>query len=174
MSKAKELDKFYTNKSASKRFLEMINSRIKLDKYDNIIEPSAGAGAILRLLPKHAIGVDIEPEADGIIKSDFFDYEYPEGKSITIGNPPFGNRSKLAVEFFKHASKYSSAIAFIVPVTWEKFSIHRQLPEGWHLIHNERLPEDSFELEGKPYRVRCTMQLWVDSDTFKRMGGVIR
>lgn len=161
---SKALDKFYTSDVAARTFIEYIQKYIKFSDYDNIIEPSAGAGALLNQLPSNTIGVDLMPERDDIIASDFFDYVYPVGKNITVGNPPFGSRSKLAVEFFKHAAKSSDAIAFIIPVTWEKFSIHKQLPLGWSLVGNERLPEASFELDGKPYRVRCTMQVWVKQD----------
>ncbi|MGL5014345.1 MAG: hypothetical protein ACRC6V_08680 [Bacteroidales bacterium] len=159
----KGLDKFYTNERASTTFLSFLQRSLNLDSFENIVEPSAGAGALLKLLPKRAVGVDIAPEFEGIIKSDFFDYTYPEGSTITVGNPPFGNRSSLAIEFFKHAAKSSDAIAFIIPVTWEKFSIQKRLPEGWALIASERLPEDSFEFGGKPYKVRCCMQVWVRS-----------
>lgn len=155
------LDKFYTSDIAASTFIDYIKSFVDINSYDNIVEPSAGAGALLNHLPIHTIGVDLMPERDDIIASDFFDYEYPLGNNITIGNPPFGYRSKLAIEFFKHAAKRSSVIAFIIPVTWEKYSIHKQIPEGRALLGSERLPEKSFELEGKPYPVRCCMQVWV-------------
>lgn len=171
---SKALDKFYTSDVAARTFISYVQKFVDLSTFDNIIEPSAGAGALLKHLPEKTIGVDLMPEDGGslgIIKSDFFDYEYPVSsdgspiRNITIGNPPFGSRSKLAIEFFKHAAKSSDVIAFIIPVTWEKFSIHKQLPLGWALVGNERLPEASFELDGKPYRVRCTMQVWVKSDS---------
>lgn len=164
-SASRNLDKFYTSDTAAKTFIEYVQSFIDLSEFDNIIEPSAGAGALLNHLPSHTIGVDLMPERDDIIASDFFDFTYPTGRNITIGNPPFGNRSKLAIEFFKHAAVSSEVIAFIIPVTWEKFSIHKQLPLGWALIATERLPEVSFELDGRPYKVRCCMQVWVKSDS---------
>lgn len=165
---SKALDKFYTSDVAAKSFIEYVKRFVNLGDYDNIIEPSAGAGALLNHLPSRTIGVDLAPEREDIIASDFFDYEYPIGTNITIGNPPFGTRSKLAVKFFKHAAESSDVIAFIIPVTWEKFSIHKQLPEGWALVGSERLPEKSFELGGKPYAVRCCMQVWVKGGTGTR------
>lgn len=162
---SKSLDKFYTSDVAARTFIDYIQKYVNLSDYDNIIEPSAGAGALLKHLPPRTIGVDLMPEDNGemgIIQSDFFDYEYPTtGSTITIGNPPFGSRSKLAIDFFKHAAKSSSVIAFIIPVTWEKYSIHKQLTPDWALVGTERLPEASFELDGKPYKVRCCMQVWV-------------
>ncbi|MGL5958438.1 MAG: hypothetical protein ACRCZZ_07610 [Phocaeicola sp.] len=168
MTRSKSLDKFYTKEEAAVSFIEFVKKYVDLSDFENIIEPSAGAGAILKHLPVKALGVDLEPEDNGafdIIKSDFFDFEYPKGKTITIGNPPFGNRSKLAIEFFNKATLHSDVVAFIVPVTWEKFSIHKQLTKDWALIATERLPEESFELDGKPYRVRCCMQVWLKNET---------
>ncbi len=160
----KSQDKFYTSQPAAKKFIELIEQHVDLDAFDNIIEPSAGAGALLKHLPEWTIGVDIEPDVRGIINHDFLTWEYPKGKNITIGNPPFGKRSDLAVKFFNRAARNSGVVAFIVPVTWEKYSIHRRLREGWALIASERLPEKSFELDGKPYAVRCCMQIWVKQD----------
>lgn len=158
------LDKFYTSDAAARTFISLVTKHVNLDDFDNIIEPSAGAGALLNHLPSRTIGVDLVPERDDIIQCDFFDFEYPVGRNITIGNPPFGKRSKLAVDFFKKAALHSDVVAFIIPVTWEKYSIHKQLPEGWALRVTERLPELSFEMDGKPYRVRCCMQIWAKSE----------
>lgn len=160
---SKSLDKFYTNDKAARTFIDYVQKFVRLEDFDNIIEPSAGAGALVKYLPPRTIGVDLVPEDDGvygIIQSDFFNFKYPQGRNITIGNPPFGSRSKLAVEFFKHAAKSSDVIAFIIPVTWEKYSIHKKLPRDWSLIATERLPEASFELDGKPHNVRCCIQVW--------------
>lgn len=163
----KELDKFYTSDEAASSFIGFIKKNVDIHSFDNIIEPSAGAGALLNHIPSdgpkiHAI--DLLPERDDITQCDFFDFVFPEGKNIVIGNPPFGKRSKLAIEFFNRCAEHADVIAFIIPVTWEKYSIHKQLADDWALIANERLPEASFELGGKPYKVRCTMQVWVRGD----------
>lgn len=164
VSESIRLDKFYTCDKAAERFITFVSSYVDLGTFDNIIEPSAGAGALLNYLPSQTIGIDIEPEAEGIIKHDFLSWQFPIGRNITIGNPPFGVRSYQAVEFFKHAALHCDVIAFIVPAPWEKFSIHNRLPLGWGLIASERLPEKSFELDGNPYAVRCAMQIWRKQD----------
>ena len=161
---SRERDKFYTLPEASEGFIEDIKGIVRLGYYDNIIEPSAGSGALLRLLPSGSIGIDIDPEAKGIVKCDFFDYEFPVGKTIIIGNPPFGKSSKLAIEFFNRCAEYADVICFIVPCTWNKFSIQRRLDERFHLILSEKLPEESFTLNGKPHRVRCSKQIWIRGD----------
>ena len=84
------------------------------------IEPSAGDGAFLKKLPiDRRIGVDIEPRYEGIIESDFLEWEPENGKYIAVGNPPFGYRGDLAVEFINHASKFSDIVAFILPQYFE-------------------------------------------------------
>lgn len=56
------LDKYYTPTSVVKAVLKVIEKDIMpLDKFSRIIEPSAGDGAFLKLLPKTATGYDIAP-----------------------------------------------------------------------------------------------------------------
>ncbi|EKD9324307.1 hypothetical protein OS347_000732 [Vibrio vulnificus] len=160
MQTSRDLDKFYTSDKAASTFINFVKQHINLQEFDNIIEPSAGNGRLLKYMPANTIALDLAPEADGIVQQDFFTYVYPSGRNVTIGNPPFGRSNKLSIAFFKHAAKSCDTIAFIIPVTWEKYSIHKQLPLDWQLIANERLPENSFTLDDKPYNVRCTMQIW--------------
>lgn len=166
LNTAKELDKFYTSPEASETFYNNVCSVIDLTTFDNIVEPSCGSGALLKNLPEETIALDLFPEMDGVIQQDFFDFQYPEGKTLTYMNPPFGKRSKLAIDFFNKAAEHSTAIACIIPVTWEKYSIQNRLKKGWALVFSERLPEKSFVLEGKPYSVRCVQQVWVSPEEF--------
>ena len=68
MSNSKDLDKFYTHPDVAKKFVSIINQNFPLDKFDLVIKPSAGNGNILQYLPEGSIGLDIQPEGDGIIK----------------------------------------------------------------------------------------------------------
>lgn len=167
----KDLDKFYSAPEAVTRLIKMFNLHFDFDDFDNIIEPAAGDGAILKQLPKRAIGLDLHPEADNIKQMNFFDYSFPVGRNVVVMNSPFGNRSKLAIDFFNKAADNASVIAQIVPCTFEKYSCMKQLRKGWHLIEQERLPENSFLLAGKPYKVRCSIQLWVSTSEFIKLGG---
>ena len=165
----KQTDSFYTKSEIAKRFVQKVDSLINLSSFDYVIEPSAGSGRILDFLPKTAIGVDIHPERDDIIKSNWFDYMvessplYMDNPSIAIvGNPPFGSNSKLAVEFFLHAASMDAqAIAFIVPRSWMKFSVQNRLPRNYDLMWSAVLPDDSFTFGDDDYSVRCVAQLWV-------------
>ena len=165
------LDKFYTHSKISERFVEVIESYVSFDDMDIILEPSAGSGNILKYLPENSIGLDLKPEGDGIIEMDFFNY-FPDEhepyngkykKILTVGNPPFGKGylNPLAVKFFNHAAKFSEYIAFIVPLKWDSsWKLHRQLDKDFSCIYSERLPKDSFLLNGKPHHVKCCQQLW--------------
>jgi hypothetical protein len=87
-----------------------------LDKFSRIIEPSAGDGAFLKLLPKTAIGYDIAPEYDGIIQGDYLKQDIPYMEnSIVIGNPPFGRSGTLAKDFIKKSMEHSDYVAFVIP-----------------------------------------------------------
>jgi len=162
----KLLDQFYTNPEIAKECLKKLNDLIDLNQFDHLLEPSAGTGSFYSLLDKKKrIGLDIDPKLREIRKMNFFDYS-PEksGRIATIGNPPFGKKSKLAIDFFNHASKFSEVIAFIVPLQWQKWSVQSKIGKEWSLILDQTLPEEAFIYLGKPYKVRCCFQIWVKND----------
>ena len=161
-NRAKELNQFYTKPEIAFRFVNEIDKIIGFENYDNIIEPSAGSGNILKYLPKNKrIGVDLEPFHPEVIKQDFFDYKYPLGKNLTIGNPPFGKQSTIAIPFFNKAALYSDAIAFIIPIMWMKYRCHRMLNPDFGLYLNIILPNNSFTFGYEDYDVTCVAQLWM-------------
>ena len=96
-------DKFYTKDIVVKNIISLIN----LNEYDLIIEPSAGNGSFLNYIDKYNyIELDIYPEDNRIIKQDWFNFDlsnYKYNKCLVIGNPPFGNQSKLAISFINKA-----------------------------------------------------------------------
>lgn len=153
-------DKFYTKNEV----VDYCLSFIETDKYNKIIEPSAGNGAFLKKLPG-AIGYDIEPATDNIIKQDFLLLENPKEENIlVIGNPPFGIQSKLAIKFFNKAAEFCDTIAFILPRSFCKDSIKNRLNLKFHLVKEELLPENSFLLNNENYSVPCVFQIWKRQD----------
>lgn len=158
---SKGLDQFYTNRKVSKRIVNSVKKHF--DDFDVILEPSAGDGSFFELLPENKrLGIDLEPRSQSIEKKDFFDFLPENNKSyFTIGNPPFGKNSSLAVNFFNHAALFSQYIAFIVPRTFRKDSIQNKLDLNFHLISEELLPPDSFytSTEDK-YDVPTVFQIW--------------
>jgi hypothetical protein len=159
----KNFDKFYTKSHIAKSCIEKIT-----DNYDLWIEPSAGDGSFYSLLPCNKIGIDIMPENSNLIKHDFLTW-FPinSGNFITIGNPPFGKNSSLAVKFFNHAATFSNTIAFIVPRTFEKTSVQNRLDKSFHLVYNEVLPQDSFLFNNENYSVPTVYQIWNKKSYFR-------
>ena len=172
-NKSKDLDKFYTHPDIAKKFVDIIDNIFPLKNFDLILEPSAGNGNILQYLPENSIGLDIEPEAENIIKQDFFEYHssydpiFNNIKIACIGNPPFGSGylNPLAKAFFNHAATFSDLIAFIVPAKWNSsWKVQFQLDTNFGLYYSEVLPKNSFLLDEKPYNVPCCMQIWSKSN----------
>ena len=134
------------------------------------VEPSAGTGSFYSLLPpRRRLGLDLEPRCGGVSKADFLTWgdtaqrlgSYPRERIVVVGNPPFGKRGSSAVEFFIKAASVADTIAFIVPVVFRKYSIHRQLPMDLRFACGMPLPQDSFETSsGKPYAINTEFQIW--------------
>lgn len=110
-------DKYYTPRNAVLKVIEVIEKDIMpINDFQRIIEPSAGNGAFLKELPAHAIGYDILPEYEGIIKGDYLEQELEHKEnSLVIGNPPFGRSGDLVKKFIKKSLEHSEYVAFIIP-----------------------------------------------------------
>ncbi len=159
-----DLDKFYTQFHVSKRCFEFLHSQLTIPENAIYLEPSAGGGSFLDLLP-HYVALDIAPEDERIEKQDYLKYETEKTDFITIGNPPFGKRSKLATDFFNKAAKMSEVIAFIVPVSFMKWSVQKNLDLDFALNSYIYLEPESFSSNGEPYSVRTVFQVWVKKDS---------
>lgn len=164
------LDKFYTKRNISKICIDLVNQKFNLDKFDLIIEPSAGDGSFYEQIKHNNIlGIDIEPENNKIIKKDFLKYN-PDKKFkniLTIGNPPFGKVSSLAIKFFNHSSKWSNVIAFIIPKTFRRISVQNNLNLNFHLISDIDIPIKPCSFEPK-MSVKCCFQIWIKKDNLRQ------
>jgi hypothetical protein len=162
LDNARKLDQFYTDPVYAQQFLNEITQTIDLNKFDHVLEPSAGTGSFYNLLDKKKrIGLDLEPKAAGIVKTDFFKWTPPTGKRIaTIGNPPFGKSAGLAIKFFNRAAEFSDVIAFVIPRTFRKASVINRLDRNFHCVYDETVPDHSFIFNGDKYNVPCAAQIW--------------
>ncbi|MDR2579770.1 MAG: hypothetical protein LBC85_02095 [Fibromonadaceae bacterium] len=134
-----------------------------------VVEPSAGKNTFAYAIKKVKKGAkvfsfDLLPDARSIKKEDYLklDTQRAVKKKIDafIGNPPFGLKASLAVKFLNKALAESDIVAFIMPITAEKYSVQRQINPNAKLAYTERLPE-AFELpDGKPYGIKCVFQVW--------------
>lgn len=174
-----DLDHYCTRPEVAKvcwgKFLKYIKKeKINLSEYI-FIEPSAGQGAFYNLLPKkRRIGIDVVKENPAYIQQDFLSW-MPKDKNrkyIAIGNPPFGYRSWLALQFVNHAGLFSDYIAFIVPMAFQsngKSNVKDRI-KGFHLVHQSFIPADSFiDVDGKILKVNALWQIWKKGNTIKRV-----
>lgn len=161
-----KFDEYFTKPEIAKRlftrFCEIVGEKEDLARFC-WIEPSVGNGAFFKLLPQNRIGIDIKPTQFHTIERDFLHYALPNSPFIVIGNPPFGHRGVLALEFIKHA-RNADFIAFILPMFFQslgKGSIRYRVPRNLHLLYEETLPKNSFYMpSGKDADVHCCFQIY--------------
>jgi predicted RNA methylase len=156
------LDQFYTIPAVAKACIQRVGDRYPWSNWELVIEPSAGNGSFLTQLPtKKRIGMDISPQHPEITQQDFFQYTPPQTDDpiLVIGNPPFGRVSSLAIRFFQYASQWSTVIAFIVPRTFRRISIHNKLNRSFHLVWDEDIPLEPCAFH-PPMAAKCCFQIW--------------
>lgn len=169
MSSARILDQFYTDRQVAKQCWSLLNQSGVLTANDYLLEPSAGDGAFLELLPaRWRVGLDIDPRHPEVLKQDFLTWPIPtpekDTRWVVVGNPPFGKNGSLAVAFFNRAASCAAVIAFIVPRSFRKLSVQRRLNVRFHLLEDRELADASFVLGGESYSVPCCFQVWVKRD----------
>jgi hypothetical protein len=173
--KKSNLDKFYTKENV----VDICLNCLDLDKFDIIIEPSAGAGAFSNKLDYNkCIALDIQPESNNIIQQDYltFDirnYQTNHKKILVVGNPPFGNNSSMVFKFFKK-SIFADTIAFILPKSFKKTSFQDRIPLNYHLIKQIELPENSFTLNNDDYNVPCVFQVWNKKQEYRQKTPILK
>lgn len=169
-----QLDQFYTKKNVAEEcygFLSATLPKLGLNsRRAFFVEPSAGTGSFFNLVKsKRKIGLDIDPKGKGIVKQNFFTWrgpDQPRSKVVTFGNPPFGRRSRLAIQFFNKASEFSDTIAFIVPVQFRKYSVRSKLVKDYKLVAEKLLGTDAFyTLGAKDFHANCVFQIWTKRPT---------
>jgi len=165
--KKSKLDQFYTNTDVANMCYEKIWKFVSKRNFNLFLEPFAGSGSFFNLMPKtKRVGLDLEPKADFIIKTDFFDYVAPENKKIiTITNPAFGKNCSIATKAFNKAAEFSIVIAMIIPKTFRKQSLQNKLNLNFKLVFDMDLPKNSFILNNEPYDVPCCFQIWQKSES---------
>jgi hypothetical protein len=130
------------------------------------VEPSAGAGAFLAHAP-HAVGYDLHPQHAGIVKLDWLttkalDTVAALGAPVVVfGNPPFGFAASLAIKFFNQAALMGAeTIAFILPASFKKASVHRRLHKCYTLRAEVSATLEFDFPDGGSKKVPCVSQVW--------------
>ena len=132
-----------------------------------IIEPSAGTGNFYNLLPpKKRIGIDVENFNKEYIQKDFLTWEpnfSNERPCVAIGNPPFGYRGWLALEFLNKSAEFCDYVGFILPMSFQsdgKGSPKNRV-RGMTLVHSEQISGDVFiKPNGEKIKVNTLWQIW--------------
>lgn len=179
LSQIKQKGQFYTKREVASSCIDFLFKHIEniLPKQNLLfLEPSAGYGCFydeLNERNKKIIGYDIEPKHKKIKKLDFLSFEvfneikkFKNENILIIGNPPFGKKSKMAIDFFNKATLFSNTICFILPNQFKKYSTHSKLNKQFKLIKQIELKENSFYTElKKDYNVNCVFQIWTKVKT---------
>lgn len=162
------LDRFFTRPAVAEACLSDLLDVMRRDGADlsrhHFIEPAAGTGVFLDLLPPdRRTGIDIVP-AEGCTQADFLSWSPPgTDRLVVVGNPPFGYRAWLALAFLNHAATFASHIGMILPMAFQsegKGSPKRRV-RGAELARTAFLPGDSFvTADGRPARVNAIWQVW--------------
>jgi hypothetical protein len=167
-------DQFYTNENIAKSCIQSIISLLQFTSDYIWVEPSAGKGSFLHNIPSsfEKIGIDLEPKADDILKQDYLKWVPPSASDkdiIVFGNPPFGRQSSLAKAFISKSCEFANIIAFILPKSFTKPSMHNAFDLKFHCIHSIELNKDSFEINGSKYDVPCVFQIWQKKDVDRKI-----
>ena len=165
------LDRFYTKESTVFKCL----STLDLEKYDCIIEPSAGDGAFLKYIPQTCkiYSYDIAPAKEEIVQADWLSLNKAIFSKyvniLVIGNPPFGQQNSLAIKFFNESASFCDEIAFILPLSFKKSSVQNKLNLFFHLKNEIMLEDASFYLvnDKEDVKVPSVFQHWIKKD-YKR------
>lgn len=158
---SKEKDQFFTPKDLALHCWQVFHELIDSTGY-TFIEPSAGDGSFVKLLPPGSIAMDIEPRYEGVILQDYLTWEPPTGKYIVFGNPPFGLRGNLALQFMNHSARFSDYVCFILPQLFESDGkgSPRKRVEGLNLIHSENISAMFYTPEKENVKVNGVFQIW--------------
>ena len=175
-STVKDKDQYYTKPETAKwcydLFLTVVKKlEVDLDNY-HFIEPSAGCGCFYNFLPsRRRIGIDIDPSVRGILKADFLQWTPAKKKPyIVIGNPPFGLRGHLALQFINHAYDFADMVAFVLPQLFasDGKGVPAKRVKGYVLASSVALPADSFSYpDGSSVDIHTLFQVWTKIGTQK-------
>jgi len=157
--RARELDQFFTSPAVAalcvSHFQTSLSQRLatSLVEFDVVLEPSFGEGSFVDAILSQSVPrtnllfIDIDAR-DEAHRGDFLAFNVPENAThcktrvipgikqhwAVVGNPPFGKNSSLAISFFNHAAKFADVIAFVVPRTFCKMSVHDKLDRALFLM----------------------------------------
>jgi hypothetical protein len=165
---SKEKDQFFTPLETAQKCFKIFVDIIKIYQENpndfKYIEPSAGDGIFLQILPNDTIALDIEPRHPLIINQDYLDW-LPADKDnnyVVFGNPPFGLRGHTALKFINHSYKFATYVCFILPQLFESDGkgVPRKRVKGFNLIYSIKLDSSFIEPNGNSIKINTIFQIW--------------
>jgi len=164
---SKEKDQFFTPLETAKYCFELFCyeiSKFGESKDDfKYIEPSAGDGSFIKVLPNDTIAMDIEPRHPLIIQYDYLDWKPIEiNKYVVFGNPPFGLRGHMALKFINHSYEFADYVCFILPQLFESDGkgVPRKIVKGYNLIYSKKIETNFYEPNNNKLKINTIFQIW--------------
>jgi hypothetical protein len=164
---SKEKDQFFTPVdtviNCFKIFIDVIKQFGENSTEFTYIEPSAGDGRFLEVLPSDTIALDIEPRHPSVINADYLDWFPNKNKKFVVfGNPPFGLRGHTALKFINHSYEFAEYVCFILPQLFESDGkgVPRKRVKGYNLIHSTKLLSNFYEPCGNSVKINTIFQIW--------------
>ena len=160
-------EQYFTPNDVARQCVDRLDALYPLSSFDLIVEPSAGDGSFAALLPNSAIALDIDPQSDDIVRADFLTWQAPEShRALVIGNPPFGARAKMAMEFIAAAARFADVLAFILPMSFNKYTFRDRVPREFHLVDSVDIP-GRYLVGGDETMVNTVFQIWERRDILR-------
>lgn len=161
-------DQFFTPISIAAHCWKTFIREISINISDFVfVEPSAGDGSFLKVLPQGTIAFDIEPRNNSIQKQDYLLWKPKDGdKYVVFGNPPFGLRGNLALKFINHSS-FADYVCFILPqlfVSDGKGSPRKRV-KGFNLVYSEKLTALFYTPDNQNVKINGVFQIWAKYET---------
>ena len=167
--KSSAKDQFFTPEQVTRKCWTIFNevTKVNPDEY-TFIEPSAGDGAFLKVLPQGTIAMDVEPRNERIIRQDYLTWtpapptDTNQNKYIVFGNPPFGLRGHVALNFINHSQKFADYVCFVLPQLFESDGkgSPRKRVKGYNLIYSEKVSAPFYTPENTNVDVNGVFQIW--------------
>jgi hypothetical protein len=156
-------DQFFTPSVIVERCWNKFKELVDSDEYI-FIEPSAGDGSFLDVLPQDTLAFDIEPRDSRITKQDYLYWKPVDltKKYIVFGNPPFGLRGHLALEFINHSYEFADYVCFILPQLFESDGkgSPRKRVKGYNLLYSEKVTGQFYTPENTNIEINGVFQIW--------------
>jgi hypothetical protein len=107
------------------------------------------------------LAIDLHPAGPGIARADFLTWTPPAERPIAvIGNPPYGVNGSGVSAFIRRACLFADMVAYILPLSYAKPSMHARWPKRFHLVAERVLPTPNAMLAGVPVNTRNVFQVW--------------